>query len=158
MARIYVETSFVSACVTDRTDAASVYRQQVSQDWWRSQSSKHELAVSAEVVAELSEPSYRGRIAALEWIGGLPLLAVTAEVRGLAKVLVREKVMPGPLAGDAVHVACACWHGIDYIVTWNVRHLANPNKLTHLRTIALRLGLVAPQIVTPDLLWEEDDL
>jgi hypothetical protein len=84
------------------------------------------------------------------------LLSLSGEIRGLAKILVREKVMPGPVAGDAIHVACACWHGMDYLVTWNVRHLANPNKLMHLRTIGLRLGLVPPRILTPDLLWEED--
>jgi len=61
--------------------------------------------------------------------------------------------MPGPAsAGDAIHVAAATVHRMEYLVTWNVRHLANPNKRTHFGVIRLRLGLAPPQIVTPDML------
>jgi hypothetical protein len=65
--------------------------------------------------------------------------------------------MPGPVAGDAVHVATATFHGVDFLLTWNVRHLANPNKTAHLQAVCLRVGLAPPGIVTPDLLWETDD-
>src|SRR5205085_6318242 len=52
MARVYLETSFISACVTNRTDVASLYRKQVSNEWWETQRSRHELFVSAEVTEE----------------------------------------------------------------------------------------------------------
>ena len=51
----------------------------------------------------------------------------------------------------------ATWHGVDYVLTWNVKHMANPNKRTHFGTVCLRLGLVPPMIVTPDLLRGLDD-
>jgi hypothetical protein len=90
-------------------------------------------------------------------VRNVPLLPIGEEVRGLASILVREKVMPGPVAGDAVHLAVASVHGMDYMLTWNVRHLANPNKLEHLRVVCLRVGIIPPRIVTPDFLWELDD-
>ncbi len=62
--------------------------------------------------------------------------------------------MPGPVAGDAIHVATAAVHRIEYMLSWNVRHLANPNKVDHLRQVCRRLGLVSPLILTPDMLWE----
>lgn len=65
--------------------------------------------------------------------------------------------MPAPVAGDAVHVAVACVHGLEYILSWNVRHLANPNKVAHLRAVCTRAGYAPPAIVTPDLLWETAD-
>ena len=66
--------------------------------------------------------------------------------------------MPGPEAlGDAAHVAIATVNGIQYLLTWNVRHLANVNKVEHLRRILGREGYDAPQIVTPELLWIWDD-
>jgi hypothetical protein len=151
---VYLETSFVSACVSDRTDAKSVYRREASLEWWAQQRDRHALYISAEVIRELSDPTYPRRVAALEWLGAVPLLAITEEVRGLAILLVRERVMPSPPTGDALHVAVASVFAMDYMLSWNVRHLANPNKLQHLRAICLRAGLTPPQILTPDLLWD----
>ena len=154
MATVYLETSFISACVSDRADPKSVYRRETSLEWWATQRVRHELYVSAEVIRELADPSYPKSQQALDWIADVPLTALTDEVRGLANLLVNERVMPSPPTGDALHVAAATVFGLDYILSWNVRHLANPNKLRHLRVICLRAGLVPPQIVTPDLLWE----
>jgi hypothetical protein len=157
MARVYLETSFVSACVTDRGDTASVYRRQVSTGWWKEQRVKHQLFVAQEVLAELSHPDFRHRSDATALIDGIALLPLDDDVRGLARILVREKVMPGPLAGDAIHVAVATVQRMEYVLTWNVRHLANANKLEHLRIICSRVGYVPPQIVTPDILWDYEE-
>jgi hypothetical protein len=154
VATVYLETSFVSACVSDRTDPKSVYRHESSLEWWSTQRPRHEVFVSAEVIRELSDTAFLRRDQALDWIADVPLLAVTQEVQGLANLLVNERVMPSPPTGDALHVATATVFGLDYMLSWNVRHLANPNKLRHLRVICLRAGLTPPQIVTPDLLWE----
>ncbi len=155
VARVYLETSFFSACVSSRTTPKSVGWRATSNDWWETQREKHELFISDEVVVELENPEFPERDAALEMLQGLGLLELTPEIRGLAEVLVREKLMPAPaVSGDAIHVAAATVHRIEYLLTWNVRHMANPNKRTHFAAICLRLGLVPPQIVTPDLLQE----
>ncbi len=89
---------------------------------------------------------------------GLGSLELNAEVVALADVLARERVMPGPaVEGDALHVAAATIHRMDYLLTWNQKHLANPNKRTHFAVICARLNLPAPQIVTPDLLILENE-
>jgi len=89
---------------------------------------------------------------------GLNVLEQTPAVAALADLLVKEQVMPAPsVAGDALHVAAATIHRMDYLLTWNVRHLANPNKRTHFAVICMRLGLAPPQLVTPDLLQGSDD-
>lgn len=155
MASVYLETSFVSACVTTRDDIASKYRRQISRDWWQTQAALFDTVISQEVLTELSNPKYPRRKEAQDWIADVPLIAITETVVGLAEIFVRERVMPRPVAGDALHVAAATVHGIDYLLSWNVRHLANPNKLTHMRAVCLRIGLVPPQIVTPDLLWND---
>lgn len=158
MARVYLETSFFSACVSTRTSPRSAGWRETSNEWWRTQAARHELFVSDEVVAELSDPDFQQGPAALEMLRGLRLLDLGPEVRGLAEILVREKLMPRPsVSGDAIHVAAATIHGMEYVLTWNVQHMANPNKRTHFATICLRLGLIPPQIVTPDLLMESDE-
>jgi hypothetical protein len=116
------------------------------------------LFVSGEVVRELTSPEFPNGNAALAMLQGLAFLDTTSEVESLASLLVEERVMPAPaVSGDAIHVAAATVHRMDYILTWNVKHLANPNKRTHFGVICMRLGLAAPQIVTPDMLQEADD-
>jgi hypothetical protein len=154
MARIYLETSFFSACVSGRTDAASIFRKQESQRWWTAQRSVHELSLSAEVLRELSDPAFPQRDLALAMTVGLNLLPIDTDTVGLAKILVREQVMPGPeSSGDSLHVAVATVHSMEFILTWNVKHLANLNKVRHLQQVSRRAGYVPPAIVTPDLLW-----
>ena len=154
MDRVYLETSFVSACVTSRVDSKSQYRREVSREWWAVQSTHFDLVSSLEVIRELSQPEHAERDAALALIANVPLLDLDDEVAGVATVFVREFVMPKPVAGDALHVAAAAVHAVPYILSWNVRHLANPNKEAHLLVVCRRLGLAAPKIVTPDFLWE----
>jgi hypothetical protein len=81
------------------------------------------------VLNELSGPRFRNRQDALALTLGIQELPLTEEVRGFARILVREHVMPDPAEeGDAVHVAAATVHGIEYLLSWNVKHLANLNK------------------------------
>ena len=156
MASVYLETSFFSACVSERTDAASIYRRLRSWEWWDTQRALHDLVISAEVLTELSHPEFRGSAAALAMTAELQLLPLTDDVPGLARILVVAKVMPGPeAAGDALHVAAASVHRVEYMLSWNVRHLANLSKVEHLRVVCRRAGYVPPTIVTPDNLWSD---
>jgi len=157
VAKVYLETSFFSACVTARTDVDSQSWKGRSLSWLKTQSPRHEVFISAEVVAELSAPSYPNREEALAFTAGIKLLTINEEVLDLAQLLIEQHVMPGPLKGDAIHVAVAAYHGMEYLLSWNVKHLANPNKRIHLTRILLNAGKAAPSIVTPDVLWEEDD-
>jgi len=151
---VYLETSFFSACVSDRVDAASVYRREQSRQWWATQRAHHRLLISPEVLTELANPAYPHRDLAMKMTVNVEILPLTQEVRGLAKILVGEKAMPGPDgSGDAVQVAAAIVHRVQYVLSWNVRHLANMNKLDHLRVICQRLGYIPPVITTPEVVW-----
>jgi hypothetical protein len=153
--KVYLETSFVSACVSTRTDPKSIYRRDTSVEWWSTQRKYHEIFVSEEVFKELSSPTYPNSARAMALIDGIPLLPLNEEVARIAELLIREKLMPQQLGGDTVHVAVATVHAMQYILSWNVRHLANPNKRERLKKVLFRLGRIAPEIMTPDLLWED---
>jgi hypothetical protein len=158
MARVYLETSFFSMCVTSRTADLDIGRRASSKLWWKTQAKHHELFISSEVVRELSAPVFPNRDQALAMLSGLTVLEFTAEVVDLAEVLVRERAMPAPaIEGDALHLAVAIIHQMEYVLTWNVKHLANPNKRTHLAVLCMRLGLTPRQLATPDLLQEFND-
>ena len=148
-----METSFFSACVSTRTSPQAIGWRASSLEWWRNERPKHDLFVSGEVIDELSRPTFPKSDEALDMVRGLTLLSITSEVKDLAEVLVKERIMPRPaISGDAVHVAVATIHQMNYVLSWNVKHLVNENKRTHLAVICMRLGLVPPLIYTPDML------
>ena len=129
-----------------------------SNEWWDIEAPRHDLFISGEVVRELAAPSFPNSTEALDMARAAAVLAITDEVTEFAELLVAERVMPKPATqGDAIHAAAATIHQMDYVLTWNVRHLANPNKRTHFAIICMRLGLAAPMLITPDLLQEDDD-
>lgn len=158
MAKVYLETSFFSTAVSTRTDPKTSGWRLTSKEWWETQAQRHELFISAEVIAELSDPEFPNRVPALAMTRGLKVLEYTREIGQFAELLVAERVMPAPAnRGDALHVAIATMHGTEYILTWNVKHLANPKKRTHFAIICMRVGLSAPTAVTPDILQEGND-
>ncbi len=159
MPNAYLETSFFSICVSTRTGEKSVGWRASSLEWWRTNARFFELCISPEVVRELSSPDFPTdrREAALAMLHGLDALEFTDDVAAVADLLVRERVMPAPtVEGDALHMALCIAHRVDYLVTWNQKHLANPRKRTHMAVICARLNVPMPQIVTPDLLIVED--
>ena len=126
-----------------------------SENWWKTYARRFELCISREVVRELSDSRFPDsvRLPALGMLMGLDVLELSREVVDFAGVLVDQRVMPGPaVQGDALHLAASVVHGVDYLLTWNQKHLANPNKRTHLAVICARYKFNPPQIVTPDLL------
>ena len=154
--RVYVETTIPSAYVSTRTDPSSVHRRELTRAWWADQSARYDVWISEAVVLELTQGDWPGKAAALELVDPLQRVAVTEEAANIARRYVLERLVPGDLQGDALHLAVACIYEFDFLLTWNIRHLANPNKLAHLTVINRRLGLLTPQVVTPEMLWLED--
>jgi maltodextrin utilization protein YvdJ len=154
MARFYLETSFVSACVSTRLGMRAVYQRENALLWWQTQAPKHELFVSAAVLAELSAPGHVQRVEALDFIRRVPLIEVVPEMTKFMQELIRQKLMPQGVTGDALHVAVATVARMDYLLTWNVKHLANPNKVLHLHAVCQDYRYIAPRIVRPDDLVE----
>lgn len=64
----------------------------------------------------------------LELLDGIPLLELTDDVVSIAEVLLARQIIPTKAADDAIHIAVASVHRVDYLVTWNCKHLANPRN------------------------------
>lgn len=156
MAGVYIETTIPSAYVSTRTDPGSLHRRDVTRQWWSRQLGSYEIWTSDNVVLELQQGEWPGQHEALGLIEPFGRLLVSSEVISVAERYVAERLVPAGMAGDAAHLAAACVHEMDFLLTWNIRHLANPNKLTHLMVINRRMGLLTPQIVTPETLWLEE--
>lgn len=143
----YIETTIPNFYYDVRPSPAVTSRRAWTREWWASARDLYQLVTSEFVIEELSAgTSYLVplRLALLEQ---LPVLTLTPEVRAVAHTYVQHKLMPA--GGDAFHLALASSSNCHLIVTWNGRHLANPNKFAHLRHINGLLGLPVPELVTP---------
>ena len=85
---------------------------------------------------------------------GIPMLTVGREVAPLARTLLRGGALPAKARIDAVHVAIAATNGIDYLLTWNMRHLANAVIRGKIEERCRKAGVRPPIICTPEELME----
>src|SRR5262249_1254707 len=88
-------------------------------------------------------------------MSNIPLLEQTAEVASLAEALLRDVPLPGKAAADAVHIATAAVHGIDYLLTWNCTHIANVTFRPQIEMVCRDAGYEPPLICTPEELRGE---
>ena len=151
---VYVETSVFSLFYDERPE--SRYRREITRNWWRKESRAYSLYTSYFCLEEVSNPVYPGwrRVSALA--RKLSLLEITDDIAGIIRAYIPNRLMPADDAGDAAHLAIASFHEVDYLLTWNCRHLANANKFDHIRTVNRRLGIMTPELVTPEQLFRED--
>jgi predicted nucleic acid-binding protein len=148
---VYIETSIVSYLTARPSrDLLVAAHQQLTVAWWDQQRSYYEIFTSQVVLAEAraGDPdAAQRRVAVLEH---LPLLDVTDAAITLAAALVSGQALPAQAAQDALHVAVACVHGIEYLLTWNCAHLANARLRSRIEQICREAGYVPPIICTPE--------
>ena len=82
--------------------------------------------------------------------------SVDEEVEALAARLVAEGGFPPKSEVDALHVAIAAIHAINFLLTWNCRHINNADKKPLIRIICSRAGYTCPEICTPSELLSEE--
>lgn len=149
----YIETTIPSFHYSARADAAATRRRAWTREWWVSARETHDLVTSQEVLLELAAGTSELVPLRLELLKAIPLLPLVPQLAEIVATYARHKLMPARSGGDAVHLAIASLFECDFIVTWNCKHLANPNKFEHIRRVNRLLGLPVPDIVTPlDLL------
>lgn len=118
----------------------------VTESWWNQARPHFDCYISQIVIEEVKGGKPENAQKRLEAIQGLPFLIVTSAVTEAAKYYIDQKAMPSNDPRDAVHLALATVHGIDYLLTWN---LANATKRPHLERLNRDLGLKTPIICSP---------
>ena len=154
----YIETSVVSYLTARPSrDVVIAAYQEITREWWRESSDRFDLVASALVVAEAraGDPdAARSRLGALE---ALTLLDATTDAEALAHELVDTCAVPRQAADDAAHIAIAVTNGVDFLVTWNFRHIANAAMRTRIEQVCRGAGYEPPVICTPNELMEANN-
>jgi len=148
-ARIYIETTIPSFYHTLRSDPESVARMHWTREWWAEYEPQSKLFTSPAVILELQQGSSEKTVERLALISGLELLEITDDVERIVATYIAKRVMPDDPTGDALHLAITSYYKLDVLLTWNCRHLANPNKTEHIRVVNRELGLPMPILTTP---------
>lgn len=147
---IYIETSIISYLAAwpspDLTTAAC---QQITAKWWQSYRRPYNVVTSALVVAESREGDRRTARRRLDLLIGIPALKITEAAKGLAGALITEGALPKKAEADALHIAIATVHSVDYLLTWNCRHIDNPATKPLVREVCISEGYACPEICTP---------
>ncbi len=153
---IYIETTIVSYLTARRSrDLIVAAHQQLTEEWWLGRRGDFELFISQSVLQEAAAGDPEAARRRLEVLDGLDLLDITAEVEDLAQSLVAKQMIPKKAAEDALHIAVATVHGMDYLLTWNCRHIANAELRNQLMERMAEQGRALPVICTPEELIGE---
>jgi predicted nucleic acid-binding protein len=154
--KLYVETSVISY-LTARPgrDLIAAAHQELTREWWQRAVSEFDLFASRLVVAEAQLGDHKAAATRLAVLEPITLLSETAESRALASKLLAAGGLPRKAASDALHIAVATVHGMDYLVTWNCKHIANARILRFVMQACRAANFEPPVICTPEELIEE---
>jgi predicted nucleic acid-binding protein len=128
--------------------------QQITHEFWDDHRARFRLFVSLAVINEAMAGDTQAASERAEFLQGLPILEVTEEVEELANEIALELSLPSKASVDAVHIAAATLNGLDYLLTWNCKHIANPQLRHRIERVCENTGYVAPVICTPPELIE----
>ena len=145
---LYLETSVVGAYL----DNGEPLRRDLTIRWWEHELKEYDAFSSLLVERELDRLAEPHRSGYLNLVKGLPKLELNDEVAILADGYISRGIFHRKFLSDAVHVALASFHKIDYLVTWNFGHIANVRKQARLRMFNTAAGFFSPAIVTPEFL------
>ena len=153
--KVYIETSVVSYLTAwPSRDVVTLGNQVATREWWREAAGRFELVVSSLVIEESAagDPeAARARLAALE---AVQVISAGDDATELGRLLVGTRAVPAEAAADAAHVAIAVVNGVDCLVTWNMKHLANPVAAARIGQVCRDAGHEPPVICTPSQLVE----
>ena len=159
MQTVYIETSIVSF-LRDNPAASpdSVKCQETTRQWWALHRHRYELVTAQYVLDEANTGNVTFATERLEHLAGIPLPPLGDEIDQLAAEIVSRSILPAEAIVDALHIACTAVSRIDYLLTWNCKHIANPIILPRIFRVLDDFGLPFPVICTPkDMIDEYDD-
>jgi len=153
-ASVYIETTIVSYLVAEPTkDLIQAAHRQATRDWWATRD-RFDLFVSAAVVIEARRGDAAAAARRIGELRDIPILTSRPGTGVLVRGLLRSGALPPTAKVDAAHVAIAAINGVDFLLTWNLRHLANAAVRGKIDEACRRAGLVPPIICTPEELME----
>lgn len=152
---LYIETTIPSYLTAWKsTDLVMAGNQEATRSWWNEVRNNFSLFTSQVTIKEARAGNPEAAKRRLEILNGLPELEVSGVAENLANTLLQGAALPRKAEIDALHIAVASIHGMEYLLTWNCKHIANATMRPKIDTICRESGYEPPIICTPLELME----
>jgi predicted nucleic acid-binding protein len=156
--KIYIETTVISYLTAwPSRDVVRAAHQHLTREWWETRRVGFESYVCQIVLQEVSAGDPEAAAERLNAVKDIPVLQVTVDVPRLAQEFIRRVPLPAKAAADAVHIAMAVVHGMDYLLTWNCTHIANAALRAQIDSVCRAEGYEPVIICTPEELLEKSE-
>lgn len=154
--KAYIETSVISS-LTGRMsrDLITASHQQITNDWWTERKEKFDVFVSQLVIQEASGGDPKAAKKRLKALENISLLEINQQIADLSRLIVNGGVVPKNAVEDSVHIAIATVHEINFLLTWNCKHIANAEMRMSIYETCENAGYKSPVICTPEELLGE---
>ncbi len=149
--KVYLETTIVSYLTARPSrDLIIAAHQELTREWWENRRAEFELYASQLVLQEASAGDAEAAKSRLDILAPLPLLITNPAAVTLARSLTTKGPLPKKAGADALHIAIAATNGVDYLLTWNCKHIANAQMYTAVAAKCRAAGFEPPVICTPE--------
>ena len=153
--KVYIETSVISYLTAKPSrDLVVAGHQKLTYDWWHNVKKYFDCYISDFVTSEAAQGDKNAALLRLNVIKDLDILAINEEIQILAEKYYHLLKIPEKAKLDTYHLAYAVWYNIDYLITWNCKHIANAVNIKILNNYNLINNLWAPVFCTPQELME----
>lgn len=149
---VYLDTSFISAFWYEGADVAMLARRMHTCEWWDLERRGFTVYASAFCEDELTEGTYPRQDDCLRMVRRLRFLPATSKVHELREAIVESRLIPATKAGDAAHLAISAIHQVDYLLTWNYAHMANPVTQQQFEELCREWDLDPPLLMSPEMI------
>jgi predicted nucleic acid-binding protein len=148
---VYIESSVISY-ITARPsrDVVTSARQSITIEWWDNRRSKYDVYISELVVEEIASGDKSAAQKRLNIVKDIPNLEIKLVAKELADLLISEGAVPENSPEDALHIGLAAAHGVDYLLTWNFKHINNATKRAEIVRVIENQGYISPILCSPE--------
>ena len=147
---VYIETTIPSLLTAWPNRDLEIAAQQVAtREWWEKRRDVYALYISADVLDEAGRGDTEAARLRIAVLAECRVLAATEEAQLLTKRILATGLIPPRAAADAAHIALAAAHGIDFLLTWNCRHIHNAVIARRLAGVCQAMGFSLPVLCTP---------
>ncbi len=148
--KVYIETTIPSYLAgRPSRDLVIAGNQEITREWWEERRAEFDLCISQFVLDEAGLGDREAVRRRMDILARISELEITDEAARLAEKLIREGIVPQKAAVDAAHIAIAAVHEVDYLLTWNCKHIANAEIMKKIYRLCETEGFNCPVICTP---------